>query len=109
MKENKHKIRKLGWKFSYITEVWKPVSIDGCQRENLRLKGSNMVVSKGGFSWCMLLTEAERHLNSPKNVNSLETQPSSKHSHTHKRTQNIVIAEVIKTYYPTCSIIASSQ
>jgi hypothetical protein len=34
--------------------------------ENLRVEGSNTVVSKAGFSRFLLLTEAERHLNSQK-------------------------------------------
>ena len=64
MKENKYQIRKVGWKFSYKTQVLKQISIDGCQRENLRVGGSSMVVSEGGFSWYLLLTEQEGYLNS---------------------------------------------
>jgi hypothetical protein len=60
-----------------------------------------MVVSKGGFSWYLLLTEEERYLNSQKNCQLFRDNL--------KHTQTIVIAEEIKTYYPTCSIIASSQ
>jgi len=73
MKENKYQVRKVGWKFSYKTQVRKQINIDGHQKENLRVEGSNMALPKGGFSWCLLLSKAERHLKSQKIVNSLET------------------------------------
>jgi len=85
MKENKYKVRKLGWKFSYKTQVRKQINIDGRQKENLRVKGSNMVLPKGGFSWCLLLNKAERHLKSQKIVSFLQT--TFFQTHTYSKTQ----------------------
>ena len=98
----------MGWKFSYKTQIQKQININGCHSENLRVEGSNMAVSKGGFYWCLLLDKAERHLNRKKNCqlfrdNLLPNTLILTHTHT------IVTAEEMKKDYPTCSTIVSSQ